>query len=170
MSKGSAKGKGGGSRGSDQPRDRDGQFAAKGGGAGSHLLATARRVGSESGVDKHAALRARVKAASSALSRSRASMAARRALRRAETEGLRGVQIQQVGLRPESFAHLRAGGAVYGGPPKVTVYPDGRRVLTDGRHRVSLARERGESAIDAEVSVMGARGAIRGRRRMRIPI
>jgi hypothetical protein len=168
---GKGKGGGAGSRG-DQPRDREGQFASKGSGGSSMLMATARSAGSEggSGGDKHAALRARVKAASAALSRSRSSMADSRALRRAASEGLRGVPIRQTGLRPESFTHLRAGGAVHGGPPKVTIYPGGKRVLTDGRHRITLARERGESTIDALVSVMGARGGIRKTRKMRIPI
>lgn len=79
-----------------------------------------------------------------------------------ERRGLRGQSIPQSGLRPESFAYLRAGGVVRG-LPRVTVYPDGRAAITDGRHRITLARERGERTIEAVVQGMGTKGGIRWR-------
>jgi hypothetical protein len=84
--------------------------------------------------------------------------------------GLRGQAMPQSGLRSESFAHLRAGKAVHGGPPRVTVHADGRATTTDGRHRILLARERGQTTIEAIVQGMGTRAGIRWRWRGRIPI
>lgn len=62
MAKGGA-GKGGGGKGGrgDQPRDREGQFASKGAGGGSMLMAAARRVGSEGSVSGRRVDRARMR-------------------------------------------------------------------------------------------------------------
>lgn len=86
-----------------------------------------------------------------------------RARRAFERRGLRGVQVPQSGLRPESFAYLRAGGKVHGGLPRVTIMPDGRATITDGRHRITLAREQGRATIRAVVQGMGREGGIRWR-------
>lgn len=76
--------------------------------------------------------------------------------------GLRGVPVPSSGLRPESFAYLRSGGVAYGGKPKIQVETKtGTPRIVDGRHRISLARERGESTIDADVYTLGPRGAAR---------
>ncbi len=86
-----------------------------------------------------------------------------RARRAFERRGLRGVPVPQGGLRPESFAYLRAGGKVHGGLPRITVQPGGRPTITDGRHRTTIARERGERTIRATVQGMGPSGGIRWR-------
>ncbi len=70
---------------------------------------------------------------------------------------MRGIAIPQSGLRPASFAHLRAGGKVYGGIPTFGVRADGSRYIIDGRHRLTLARERGDKTIQARVIAFGAR-------------
>lgn len=75
-------------------------------------------------------------------------------------QGARGMAIQQTGMRPESLAHLRAGGKVLGGGIKVTIYPDGQAKITDGRHRITLAREQGTKTLDGTVQVMGPKGGI----------
>lgn len=138
---------------------------------------------------KIAALQARVKAARAALETNRAKAAAltsearkakgarlRSKLRdaltrsRAAREGLKGHAVPQGGLRSASFAHLRSGGAVHGGPPRVKFTPGGGRTIVDGRHRITIARERGEKSVDAIVYGEGKRGGVRWRRRMKIPI
>lgn len=69
--------------------------------------------------------------------------------------------VPQSGLRPESFAHLRAGGDVYGGSPILKIRADGGVQIVDGRHRITLARERGAKTIRARVLVEGPRGGTR---------
>lgn len=137
--------------------------------------------GSGGGSAKLDTLRARVKAASEALESNRAKTTARlkagiatRRAREAEAKikatGIRGVAVNQTGLRPASFAHLRAGGKVLGGPPTVTLFAGQKSpVITDGRHRITLARERGEKSMEAVVRQMGPRGGLKSKR-MRIPI
>ena len=74
-------------------------------------------------------------------------------------------------FRPESFAHLRAGGGVSAAlPVTVRVYPDNSVFPSDGRHRISIARERGEKFVTGNVETVGPRGGIRLRRNVRIPI
>jgi hypothetical protein len=75
--------------------------------------------------------------------------------------GMQGVAVPQSGLRPESFAHLRSGGAVYGGPVTFGIRHDGSRYIIDGRHRLTLARERGDAEIDARVVAYGKRMGVR---------
>lgn len=85
--------------------------------------------------------------------------------------GLRGKDISGgMPFRPESFAHLRAGKAIHGGIPSVTVYADGRPVVQDGRHRITIARERGDKFIEARVTELGPRGGVRRVRVARVPI
>jgi len=74
--------------------------------------------------------------------------------------GLTGHAVPQSGLRPESFAHLRAGGAVHGGPVTVKVTAKGNHIV-DGRHRITIARERGDKTIHARVIGEGPRGGVR---------
>jgi hypothetical protein len=68
--------------------------------------------------------------------------------------------IPQSGLRPESFDYLRSGGAAHGGIPTLKLTADGPVHIVDGRHRIALARERGDKTIKARVLVEGARGGI----------
>lgn len=73
---------------------------------------------------------------------------------------LTGLQIPQSGLRPESFAYLRAGGKVHGGRPQLGIMHDGKVAIYDGRHRLTLAREKGE-LINVVVRWYGPRGGVR---------
>jgi len=61
--------------------------------------------------------------------------------------------INRRGLRESSFEHLRAhpetGNRL--GPPRIDVWPDVGPQVGDGRHRLLLAAERGETSIDARV-------------------
>ena len=84
--------------------------------------------------------------------------------------GIRGLAIPQGGLRPASFAHLRAGGKVFGGGVRVAVNPDGSRRIIDGRHRITLAREAGQKTMKIQVIGMGPRGGERWTMNRRIKI
>lgn len=67
----------------------------------------------------------------------------------------------QSGLREESFAWLRAGGVPHPKHPVMIVFwPDGTRHFVDGRHRVTLAREAGESTIRGVLLGYGPRGGL----------
>ncbi len=72
--------------------------------------------------------------------------------------GLSGHQVPQSGLRDSSFAHLRGGGEVHGSPVTVKVPSKGSPYIVDGRHRITIARERGQSTIHARVIGEGSRG------------
>lgn len=86
-------------------------------------------------------------------------------------DGFRGMPIPQSGLREESFNFLRDGGTpVASMPVTLVVYPDGLRVINDGRHRITLARERGETRVHGRILGYGPRGAIRWRYTGMIPI
>jgi hypothetical protein len=61
-------------------------------------------------------------------------------------------------LRPESLAHLRAGGPIYGGNPILKIRADGVVDIVDGRHRLAIARERGETSIVVRIMTEGPRG------------
>lgn len=54
-------------------------------------------------------------------------------------------------------------------PIKVEVYK-GRFILTDGRHRLTAAREAGARRILADVTVAGPRGGVKATRRMLIKV
>lgn len=84
-------------------------------------------------------------------------------------EGFSG-GIPQSGMRPESFAHLRAGKPVYGGHPTLKVRADGGVQIVDGRHRITLARERGDSEFTARVLVEGARGGVKADHTTRVKL
>ncbi len=76
--------------------------------------------------------------------------------------GLSGHQVNQSGLRAESFAHLRAGGATHpGAPVTVKVSQSGKAHVVDGRHRITVAREQGHTHINARVIGEGDRGGVR---------
>ncbi len=71
-------------------------------------------------------------------------------------------EIPQSGLRTESFKYLRAGGkSVDSMPVTFAVDADGRYRIIDGRHRLTLARERGDATIRAKVIGYGPRGGTR---------
>jgi hypothetical protein len=85
--------------------------------------------------------------------------------------GARGLQIPQSGLRPESFEYLRAGGKpVPSLPVTLAFYADGTRHIVDGRHRITLARERGEQTIVGRMIGYGPRLGIVWRHSGRFPI
>lgn len=63
------------------------------------------------------------------------------------------------GYRAESFDCLRAN--PNSAPIVVTCYHNGRNGVTDGRHRLALALERGAKTITAEVWKMGPRGGVK---------
>lgn len=73
---------------------------------------------------------------------------------------LTSLEIPESGLRPESFAYLRAGGRPYGGKPSLGIQADGQIVIWDGRHRLLLARESG-TPIPVVVRWYGPRGGLR---------
>jgi hypothetical protein len=77
------------------------------------------------------------------------------------------------GLRPESFGVLRSGVVPEPSLP-VTVAIDHDRLeprIVDGRHRITLAREAGQTHIVGDVLYYGPRGAVKKRlRNVRIPI
>lgn len=63
-------------------------------------------------------------------------------------------------MRADSLVHLRQGGRVSPAAPiTFTKYPHGTR-LTDGRHRITVARERGESHVSGVLRTMGPRGGV----------
>lgn len=69
------------------------------------------------------------------------------------------------GMRPESFAYVRAAAARGQtlAPIEISIFPDLKRpVLQDGRHRLSVARERGDKSITATIRTYGPRGGLRG--------
>lgn len=69
--------------------------------------------------------------------------------------------VPQSGLRPESFEFLRSGGKPLGGSPILKIRADGGVQIVDGRHRITLARERGDATIRARILVEGPRGGIK---------
>lgn len=77
--------------------------------------------------------------------------------------GLRGRDVAgRLPMRAESFAHLRGGGGTSGAlPVTIKVRSDGTRAIVDGRHRITVARERGQSTIQARVIGEGPKGGVR---------
>lgn len=85
--------------------------------------------------------------------------------------GAKGLKVPQNGLRPESFEYLRKGGkTVPTLPVTLAFYPDGTRHIVDGRHRITLARERGESTITGRMIGYGPRLGLIWRHTGRFPI
>jgi hypothetical protein len=86
-------------------------------------------------------------------------------------DGFRGMPIPQSGLRDASFTFLRGGGVPTPTlPVMLTVYPGGQRVIADGRHRITVARERGETHVHGVILGYGPRGAVRWRYTGKIPV
>lgn len=72
--------------------------------------------------------------------------------------GARDLAIPQSGLRPESFEYLRGGGKpIESLPVTIVWYPDGKRAIQDGRHRITIARERGEPFVHGRIIAYGPR-------------
>lgn len=85
--------------------------------------------------------------------------------------GAKGLDVPVSGLRPESFAYLRAGGKpVPTLPVTLAFYPDGTRHIVDGRHRITLARELGETTIRGKIIGYGPRLGVVWRHTGRFPI
>lgn len=82
------------------------------------------------------------------------------------------IVVNSSGMRQESFAIVaaqRASGAPMR-PIEVSVYHGERPVLVDGRHRLDVARARGDTHIEARVRVYGKRGALLSTTTRRIAI
>lgn len=93
--------------------------------------------------------------------------------------GATGLAIPQSGLRPESFAWLKSRGedgahpwtrGVPSLPITIAFFADGQRSIVDGRHRITLAREAGETWVKGRLLGYGARGGIRWQHTGWIPI
>lgn len=85
--------------------------------------------------------------------------------------GAAGLKVPAAGLRPESFAYLRAGGKpVPTLPVTLAFYPDGTRHIVDGRHRITLAREAGQQTIAGRLIGYGPRLGIVWKHTGRFPI
>lgn len=85
--------------------------------------------------------------------------------------GARGLKVPASGLRPESFDYLRKGGKpVPTLPVMLAFYPDGTRHIVDGRHRILLARERGETSITGRMIGYGPRLGIVWKHTGKFPI
>ncbi len=62
-------------------------------------------------------------------------------------------------MRPESFNYLRGGGTPRASMSvMLTLYPDGMLAVTDGRHRLWIAKELGHTHVEGVLRVMGPRG------------
>lgn len=86
--------------------------------------------------------------------------------------GARQIQIRESDLRAESLAWLRAGKPTYPASmtPRLHVYPDTGITINDGRHRIFLARERGETEIHGKIVGYGPRGGMLWSYTGKIPI
>lgn len=101
--------------------------------------------------------------------------ASRRALvtdkQSAVTLGARGLEVPQSGLRSASFDYLRKGGAASPKfPVTIAVEDDGKRYFVDGRHRTTLARERGETTIQGTIIGLNENGEVKWSHSGDIPI
>lgn len=75
--------------------------------------------------------------------------------------GARGLDVPRQGLRAESLEYLRAGRQTSAAlPVTICFYPDGKRGIQDGRHRILVAREHGEDFVHGRIIGMGPRGGI----------
>lgn len=68
---------------------------------------------------------------------------------------------QKSGMRPESLEHLRKGGEVRGGPVRIESYPDTGPTIGNGRHRMTVARERGEPYVTGDYVEYDAEGNVK---------
>jgi hypothetical protein len=74
---------------------------------------------------------------------------------------LEGVRIDADGMRPESFERVRAQRAAGEKmrPIEISFYPGEQPVVTDGRHRIAVARELGDDTILATRRIYDAEGS-----------
>jgi hypothetical protein len=73
-------------------------------------------------------------------------------------QGMRGVDIKgRLDWKTGSFDYLKGGGKVTNSPITFGVAANGRRYVIDGRHRTTLAKERGDKTIHAKVVAYGPR-------------
>lgn len=85
--------------------------------------------------------------------------------------GARGLDVPRQGLRAESFAYLRAGKQVAASMPiTIMIYPDGKRAISDGRHRILIAREQHKTHVHGRILGMGPRGGIQWSHTGNVPI
>lgn len=96
--------------------------------------------------------------------------------------GARDLEVPTSGLRPESFAFLRACEEHQRAglnpelrptpslPVMIAFYPGGQRAFVDGRHRVLLAREQGKRSIWGVLIGYGPSGGVRWRFEGSFPI
>jgi hypothetical protein len=85
--------------------------------------------------------------------------------------GARGLEVPTAGLREESFEYLRSGGKPLRTlPVLIQFYSDGKRAINDGRHRILLARERGDESVPGSMIGYGPRGGVLWRFTGRVPI
>ncbi len=68
--------------------------------------------------------------------------------------------VDHSGMRPESLALVRGqrSSKIIMRPIVVSVYPGERPILTDGRHRLQVARERGDATIQALIRTYDREG------------
>lgn len=77
-------------------------------------------------------------------------------------QGMRGADIKgTLGWKTGSFEYLRGGGVPHNSPITFGVHADGKRYVIDGRHRTTLAKERGAKTIHAKVIHYGPRMGVR---------
>jgi hypothetical protein len=83
--------------------------------------------------------------------------------RQAREIGATQIVIREQDLRPESLAYLRRSGATVNPamPIQLAVYPDSPLHIVNGRHRIFLARERGEKSVIGQITGYGPRGGQR---------
>jgi hypothetical protein len=76
--------------------------------------------------------------------------------------GATQIVVRERDLRPESLAYLRSGATVNPAMPiELAVYPDSPLHIVNGRHRIFLARERGETSVIGRITGYGPRGGKR---------
>jgi hypothetical protein len=80
---------------------------------------------------------------------------------KAVAKGAKGIRVERDTLRTNSLDFLRAGGKPSQVlPVTLTAYPDGTIGITDGRHRIYLARKEGKTHVHGVIRGMGPRGGI----------
>lgn len=69
------------------------------------------------------------------------------------------VHIDWLGMRADSMAWVRRNYATLPNA-EITIYPDGRAVLVEGRHRLRAQMEAGQRWADATLQIMTSRGTL----------
>lgn len=73
--------------------------------------------------------------------------------------GAKGLAVPQDGMRPATFKFLAEGGQPSKAlPVTIVVYPEGRRAIVDGRHRITMARMNHQQSVPGVMWAMGPRG------------